>query len=658
MAFDINSAKPVENPDDQHGPSEDYQAPPTKEERKAAAFRPMNTVKDDTTEAKQFRKKTLDIENRQTREEGVATIKQGLTDPYYGGKQLLKHALPEKLVGKDAGKEADEEIRQREIEYRKEVPEGGEALRTVGNIIGGAPIGLGPAGGTTASIARGVISSLAQPITDTSEVPYEKQKVQQGVVGGVVGVVPDAAKSLTRKTLRGGWTGGEAGNAAAGQALKDNVSTFKRAGVTPTLGQVSEGGLTKGAGAFEGTKEKQRAELAKKSQGIMDKLGTPQTKEETGRVIESGIAGEYNPVTGKREGGWLQRFKDEQTTKYEKADKLLPPDTKTFLPKTFAAFREVTTPSKKAPSTSGAFVDPKLQDLHSRLYDDTGKSRSLPLEEVKALRSNIGEMIDDPTNMAPGMKISSLRKVYSALTADMEDLAKRAGPKAYNAMKDANSFTRDGHDKLETFLQPVIDQKIPEKIFNAATAGTKDGASQVRTVLESLNPAQADAVKATFFNHMLSGSPIEFFNRWNTIHPDAKEVLFGKQGAKMRRDIDSIAQVAAAVGKKGSQLDEMRKFAMGHAEEGGVAALAYLTHQHGLTNVLLGGAGLGFLSGRSKLMSNPKFLDWLAKSSTKTPGTLITSLNSLANMSRDMSPEDQKEVSDYISQIRSLGTPE
>jgi len=73
---------------------------------------------------------------------------------------------------------------------------------------------------------------------------------------------------------------------------------------------------------------------------------------------------------------------------------------------------------------------------------------------------------------------------------------------------------------------------------------------------------------------------------------------------------------------------------------------------HSMIPVFLAGPALGFVTGN--LVRNPKFIDWFAKSSTKTkPSSIPLLLSNLQQRTKDMSPEDKQEVDDYINKVQS-----
>jgi hypothetical protein len=560
-------------------------------------------------------------------------VKQGVTDPYYGGKQLLKHAIGQ-------GEEADKEVATREKEYQKATPQSSGIGRVAGNLITAL---MGGAETLPVAAAKGAAQAALTPVTNTEEESFGVQKAKQAGFGAGLGMVPQAAQAGTRWVLRG--RGEE-----AGQALGQNLATFRRAGVQPTLGQVSEGGLTKGSGAPEAVRAEQVGALASKAEKELGKMSGTRTQAEAGAVIDEGLRGK---------GGYLERVKEQTSKLYADAEAVLPPTTPTKLINTIQAFKEVTALRPKMQETSATFVDPKIENRYATLMADAGKGKALPYEDVKWLRSQIGEQISNPLTQAPGTSIANLRKLYAGLSSDMEAAAAAKGPKAQRLMKAANDYTRNEYDKLETYLQPLIDKKIPEDIYSAALLNDAKGASRIKTVMESLEPVQQDAVRAAYLNNeVLAKGPADFFKNWASMHPDVKEALFGKQGAALRTTFDKMSQVAGVAAKKGGTLTDMRSFVMNHSGEGEIAALAYLTHHYSLANVLIGGAGFGFLAGRSKLTSNPKFMKWLAQSGTKAPATLISSLNQLQSMKKEMSDADQAEVDAYLEDVRSLARPQ
>lgn len=609
-----------------------------------AAKKPLDPTRGERPVSLRMSDAEQDVERKELQRQERIGLKQGVTDPVYGLGQKAAHVGESVgLAPKGYGKNFDDIVANREKEYQKATPDATGLGRVVGNLI---PV-LGSGGESlVTNAATGVAVAESSPITDTSEKSVGQQSVEQGVGGLVLGTVPRMAGAVVRRTL--------AGDAPARAAMADNLSTFKRAGVQPSLGQVSEGGVTKGSGAFSGTTDKQSTELAAQAEKVADRLSTVRTPEQAGKVIIDGLRG----TRGEQgfEGGWMGRYSDAKKALYDKADKLINPKAPVYMPATFSKLRSLTTPSKTAPATTSMFVDSKLAELRARLQADTGRSKSLPYEDVKAIRSEIGELID-PTKLDPKIDVKKAKEVYAALSNDLDAATKRMGPKAYQAMKRANDFTRAGHELIDVHIQPILNGKIPEKVFSAATDGTQEGASRVRETLKALEPAQADAVRGVVFRELgREGdgfSAQRFFSNWVKLHPDARTELFGKEGANLRTTIDRMAEVAGRLNQSGNTITEIRRYATEHAGEGGLAAIAYVTHQYGISNVLFGGAGLGFLTGR--LVQNPKFMKWLSRASQATPDRLGAALVQLNNAKKSMSPEDEQEVDQYIENVGSLG---
>lgn len=573
-------------------------------------------------------------------------VKQSLGDIYYGGKQLAtRGAEAIGLAPKGSSIKADEEVRQREIEYQKRTPKGSGLGRVLGAV--------GPAlltGGDTlaANVLSGVGQAAVQPVTDTSEESFASQKAKQIGLGAAIPLGAKSAVEGFKYAMRGG-------EEAAGK-MAENIAEYRRAGVeSPTLGQVSEGGTTKGSGAFAGTLEEQRGQLATRFEDVADRISTAKTPEDAGKVLFEGIRGTKN-AQGAYEGGWMGKFKEGQEKLYAKVDRYLPPDTAAKLDNTLAALRDVATPRAGAPATSAQFIDRNLQQAYYSLLDDAGKARKLPYEEIKALRSRLGEMIDKSV-IDPSIKIGDVKAVYAALSRDMEAAAAARGPRAVKALKDANAFTAAGHDLMETHLQPILNSKLKSQMLDEATRGTADSGERIKAVLGTLDPVQADAIKGVVLRELGRKGQAGFdagqlFTNWNKMHPDAVTALFGKEGSNLRTSIDRMASVAANVEKEGVTLNDLRNYATGHGAEGGLAALAYLTHRSGLAAVLMGGAGAGFLTGR--MVQNPTFMKWLAQTSTRVPSQLPSALSALATKAKDLAPDDREEVNAYIANVQSL----
>lgn len=536
--------------------------------------------------------------------------------------------------------------------------------RSIGATAGG--IGVGAAVPAVAPLAANPGMQLAGAVTGptASEVAREAGagRVGQAVAGIAGAVAPGAlgagAVAATRGAIRGsGDTEQEIRNAVSTffgkdpaslpsksgrQTVADNIATFERAGTTPTVGQATESRSLRAAentlasvpgasGKIVGKAEAQAGDLAANIEQRASQLVRKTTGEQAGRKIQDAVSGE---------GGFVERFKAQQGELYDRLDKFLPSDALVGVNNTQRTLKTLTTPVKGAEATTGRLINKRLTDIASDLGIDAAQG-TIPYEALKQLRTRVGAEIADAT-LASDVPRSQWKQLYGALSSDLEAAAKQAGPGATAAWSRANNYTRAGMRRLES-IDHVIDKNGgPEAVFRAATAGTKEGATTLRAVMQSVDDEGKKIITATMLRRLgaaKAGAQNElgdqfstetFLTNWNGLSKEARSTLFDRYGPSFRADMDAIAKTAANL-REGSQVFRNPS---GTAQKslliGTLTALggAIGTGQAGVAAGI--GAGIGSANLTARLMTNPQFVKWLAQTTKAPAGAYTAAVNSLA----------------------------
>ncbi|WOB24742.1 MULTISPECIES: hypothetical protein [Xanthomonas] len=477
-------------------------------------------------------------------------------------------------------------------------------------------------------------------------------------LGGALG--PVGLMSGGAAALRGAFRGGEAGRQALTQAIGD----FSAVGATPSVGQgtgswarqgtesLLAGGPTSG-GVMRRFAEQQNEQIGEGLNDVSNQLARNISGEKAGRAIERGV-----DTFAKNVGAMRKAL-------YWQADQLIPGDTAIPLGNTQRALTELTTPVVGAEATTGAMISPKIQQLAQNVADDLATAQAtgaagIPYEAVKQIRSKIGEELSD-FSLSTDRPTAQLKQLYASLSDDMLNAARAAGPAAERAVQRANTYFRASADRLEN-LERVVDKNGgPEKIYQAALSGTRDGATTLRAVMRSLPEDAQKALSAAVIKRMglanPSGqnavgdaiSPNTLLTNWGKLSPEARRELFGRFGPTFSSNMDKIARVAGRI-KEGS---EVFKNPSGTANR--AAALAYpatiggllVTGQTGsAAAAALGGVGANSLA---RLMTNPRFVSWLARATETPVGALPAQINVLKRMAVENEDDDVAQVADALS---------
>lgn len=308
--------------------------------------------------------------------------------------------------------------------------------------------------------------------------------------------------------------------------------------------------------------------------------------------------------------------------------------------------------------SQAAEIEQTLGDLTAAAQASGGR---LPYEAVKKLRTLVGQELQDAGLMS-NFPRSKFKALYAALSEDLSGAAKEAGPAATAAYNRANLYTRAGMKRVED-IESVIDRAGgPEKVFQAAMAGTRDGGTTLRAVMQSLPEEGQKAVTGAVIKRMGLANPnaqdatgeafsaATFLTNWNKVSPEAKRALFDRYGKGFSQDMDRIARVADNI-KSGSQV---------FANPSGTAnRLAGLTYGGSLvaslfdpsmasTGGLLAGGAIANASARA--LTNPRVVRVLARTTEFPASGVLAASRELHRISQAEQDPDVQALADYLAQ--------
>lgn len=509
---------------------------------------------------------------------------------------------------------------------------GGGGILGVGRTLATSP-GLVGQVGKTLSAAPGIQVASSAAGGGAAEAARQSGaspgwQLAAGIAGGLTpAALQSAPAALTRGLLRG----------ADPSPLRENIAAFQAAGSMPTVGQATGrpgiqaaeqtlGRLPGGSGVIGRAREAQAEQLGRGVESVASRLSPRMSGEEAGLSIERGV----------------KTFMSERSKKaadlYNRAGTFLPPTTRLPLTNTQQTLNDIVRLTPGAESTTAQLVNPKIQQIATALGEDlmAAQGQGLPYDAVKALRTRVGSELDT-FSLSPDRPTAELKRLYSALSRDLEDAAK-GNPQAAQAMKKANDYYRETGNTIDLIERVVAKNGGPERVFNAAMAGTKDGATTLRAVMNSLpkqaqrdvsaavvrrlgraKPGQQDDLSEVF-------SPETYLTNWNTLSKEARHVLFDRFGPAFSTDMEKIAKAMSAV-RDSSRVGANPSGTAGAAANqtaliGLVASLA--SGQTGIATGIASGMATANLGAR--LFTNPRFVSWLAKN-TNVP---LSALNSQA----------------------------
>ena len=544
----------------------------------------------------------------------------------------------------------------------------------VGEVLQSAP-GLQTVSGGTGGLGAGAARELGiGPVGQT--------------VAGLAGAVAPSAASSIPGAVKRGVQGGEASR----QAGVSRIQQFEEAGTSPSASQAFQSPTLQGTEAFlardpgghspmRNFAQKQASELGSRVDEVAGTLAGKTSPMVAGRAIEEGISGA---------GGFIDNFKKTSGQLYDALDQFIPPQKEVPASNLVSTVARLTRPTAGAEELSKTLMNAKVIEIGRATAKDmagtppsntitilgadgkplstiavggTPSKATLPYDALKEVRTKIGAMIAD-AGLVSDIPRRQLKQMYAALSADMENAVKMTGnAAAVNAFNRANAYTRAGHQRIDNILQPVLNKASPEQMFNAALAGSKEGDSMIRTIMQSLPEEQKKVLSATILKKMglaaagkqgAEGTTFSidtYLTNWNRLSPEAKRSLFSRYGSSFTKDLDTIAKTAADI-KKGGQV---------YANPSGTAPALTLQHTLGgaLLMMLTGhpgvaaaiGAELAITKYSANMMTDPKFVNWLARATTKPVSAAPAMMNELAQL------HSAKERKKSAGEVLGIGMP-
>jgi hypothetical protein len=267
----------------------------------------------------------------------------------------------------------------------------------------------------------------------------------------------------------------------------------------------------------------------------------------------------------------------------------------------------------------------------------TPPKQSMPYEAIKLLRTAIGERLD-PNSMTPDMNRQQLKGLYAALSEDIGAYAKQLGPKAEQAFNRANMFTRGKHDRIDTYLQEIMDKK-PYEAFRYATKpdAVAGGGHQFLAINRSLSPEARQVFHSTFIKQMGNDNgvfnPRMFVDKYEQLTPTVRSSLLpGEQGKATAKLVDTIKGMDKA-GVFGGNKDSSPYL-------GAYILMGALLHANpkAVLTVALASSKSEQIA---KMLTNPGVIDYVA-GVNKIPQQQATALlNSFANTMKTMQSEEE-----------------
>lgn len=503
--------------------------------------------------------------------------------------------------------------------------------------------------------------------------------------------------------------------AQAAAAAKNNIAakvapvvdTFKSAGSTPSVGQAMNNSFLSGlenlAAKFPGGAGVMKSFVENQQKQMGATVRTGVSAEDAGRAIEKGIKGD---------GGFLDRTKAAWIKLDDDLASKIPRDFEVTPTNTAAALSELTSVPKGASATGKILVNPRIQEIYDALKKDMappevpkpgtdvpsifktidknvieqpqsriqktietaatelhphgygqsappvqfpqtnvdGKT-TLPYQTVRELRSKVGSMLDD--SLVSGIPNGELKKLYGALSRDLESAAVQAG--AGREFARQNNYYRARMARVEDVLDRIIGTgKQPEDIFKTVNPTDPDQSNKVRAVMRSLGTEERKLVSEAVANRLgraTGGRQNElgdvfssetFLTNWNKLSPGAKAQFF--PDVPMRDNIERLAKASSLIrdgrGVYANPSGTAGSFAAYSVYASPVASIA--AGSVAPVAAAAGAAGSAYIG--AKMLTNPKVVEWLAtpvNPSSPSAAVHLARLGVIYNNSKDQGLRDE-----------------
>lgn len=475
-------------------------------------------------------------------------------------------------------------------------------------------------------------------------------------------IVPDAFKYIGDKFS-------SVKNRLAGTTPQETYDAFMRVGAKPSADiatgnraiQIAANATRKslgGSDVMQSSDDEMLNSMKSFAAETAQKYGPSLSPQGVGQVIEDASKGA------------VTRRMDKATELYDEAARLIPADLKhppQFTVEYAHSMQSAPVAAElpnTAPTVQNKGVNSILSNFASDVLTPDGGVKPVSYQALKDLRTRVGKILGQP-EIYSDFDTGQMKGLYKALSQDMETIADAAGPEAAKADALASRYFRRSIEENVKPLQSLVDKGAPEKIFNAAMAGTKDGDTGLRLMRRNFKPEQWDAIAGSTLNRMglanpgaqsaegSAFSPATFLTNWERMSPEAKQTLFyGKRYEGLSGALDDLVTTSAAIKDIGATENRPNT-------AGAMAALSAL----GLMGHALGG-DVGALSGlaadivtpytAAKLMTSPRFVKWLSTATTSTaenPTGFASHLGGLVAIAK-AEPELRQEIHEYMDAMR------
>lgn len=511
----------------------------------------------------------------------------------------------------------------------------GKSLKTLG--LTGQGFGTAVKGGAS----LGGVSALGET-ENLTNIPQTLKDVATGTVaGGVLGGAVQQAIPAAQKAIPAISGMAKKGLQKAFGVKPEAVKTFQELGIEPTFADVSNF-----AGLQNFIKD---VPLAGKpiTEALQKQVNNISGQIQNVSKSQGGTYGQAGKEILKGAENIIEKSKLRDQQLYGKVDKFIPAETPVSMDNTFKALQD-----RKVQITSAvsggkvAGYNKFITDIQNNLV----QGKQVPYDSLTALRSEVGTALQG--KLEPQER-SALNKIYSGLTEDIKtniqrsDLDKIGKQSALQAWEKANASHRLRTRFIQENIQPLLDKGTPEEVYKYATSQAKLGGTRVGQIMRSLNDNQKEFIRGTLIRDLGLAqkgvqsaeanvfSPQKFMAEYSTLKKNGTEkAIFTPEQVTAFNRLNKAIELTKNTEQAGQQKQLMQAI--------------------GLTSVSVSTGGVGLIPAlgaariSANLMTNPKFINWLATTSQSTPKEFPKHLNRLSAITA-ANPEIREDVLKFLA---------
>lgn len=537
-----------------------------------------------------------------------------------------------------------------------------------GDVVGStaAIAGLGKLGGLAAAgdtaLARGVGTALTARAGLGADIAYggargfteapDGRRLEGALVGSAAGAAGNRLGQAINDSVVPTAQRYFSDRAAAAAARRQEAIDFARAadaeGITylaadvpgATGSQMASGLINNTAGAIP---------LTRSAENAVESFRLARDARAAGQGVVRDAA-DLGDVVQDSSRKWIEGSQRRITDLYDAIP--IPSDANAVLDNSRSALAQLNSRFGSNPEIQAMMRDSRLVGFEEALNNGQGLSWT----DLKALRSRIGEMTEGAL-LSEASSRTDLRRLYAALSADMEATARAQGGRAYSAFKQANDAAAERFDTIETVLTPILGndgRMTGEATFRRINAWAQERTAdhqRLGRLMRTVPQDTSDSIRATIISRMGDAgdgaqnaagdafSVARFLTNWNQLDDKAKNILFTGEhraalerlavvsgGMKASTRFENYSRTGATVAAVGN---------LAHLMSDPVSGILSLIGQYGAGKAAGSEAAARYaVSGNpAHLLSNEAFTRWLAAAGRKpNPSALRAHVGRLRNL--------------------------